>query len=55
MNINLDQPLVAARREFEIQYIEYQLEKHKGNITHSATAIGMDRSALHRKMNDLGI
>tara|TARA_B110000438_G_scaffold208298_1_gene200103 strand:- start:4021 stop:5382 length:1362 start_codon:yes stop_codon:yes gene_type:complete len=48
-------PLKEAREKFEKDYLSSQLKKHKGNISKTATFIGMERSALHRKLKTLGI
>ncbi len=48
-------PLKEAREQFEKRYLENQLKKHHGNISKTATQIGMERSALHRKLRSLGI
>jgi len=47
--------LKEARKKFETNYLTSQLKKHKGNISKTATFIGMERSALHRKLRTLGI
>ena len=55
-NINvLSYPLKEAREKFEKDYLSSQLKKHKGNISKTAEFIGMERSALHRKLKTLGI
>jgi two-component system nitrogen regulation response regulator NtrX len=51
----LTQPLRVARAIFEKWYIECQIQKHEGNISRTAEFIGMDRTALHRKMRELEI
>jgi len=48
-------PLRGAREEFEREYLETQLHRFNGNISRMAAFIGMERSALHRKMKSLGI
>jgi len=48
-------PLKEAREKFEKNYLTSQLKKHKGNISKTAAFIGMERSALHRKLKSLGI
>ena len=48
-------PLKEAREKFEKNYLVSQLKKHKGNISKAAEFIGMERSALHRKLKTLGI
>ena len=48
-------PLKEAREHFEKEYLTTQLKKHHGNISKTADFIGMERSALHRKLKILGI
>ena len=48
-------PLKEAREHFEKEYLSIQLKKHHGNISKTADFIGMERSALHRKLKSLGI
>ena len=48
-------PLKEAREQFEKEYLITQLKKHHGNISKTADFIGMERSALHRKLRSLGI
>ena len=48
-------PLKEAREHFEKEYLTTQLKKHHGNISKTADFIGMERSALHRKLKGLGI
>ena len=48
-------PLKEARESFEREYLATQLKKHHGNISKTADFIGMERSALHRKLKQLGI
>ena len=48
-------PLKEAREYFEREYLSNQLKKHHGNISKTADFIGMERSALHRKLKALGI
>ena len=47
--------LKEAREQFETQYLLSQLERFDGNISKTAQFIGMERSALHRKLKNLGI
>jgi len=51
----LSYPLKEAREKFEKDYLASQLKKHKGNISKTAEFVGMERSALHRKLKSLGI
>ena len=48
-------PLKEAREEFEKRYLLNQLKMNHGNISKTADNIGMERSALHRKLKSLGI
>ncbi len=48
-------PLKNARKVFERNYILSQLERFDGNISKTASFIGMERSALHRKLKQLEI
>ena len=48
-------PLKEAREHFEKEYLTNQLKKHHGNISKTADFIGMERSALHRKLKLLGV
>jgi two-component system, NtrC family, nitrogen regulation response regulator NtrX len=48
-------PLREARDAFERDYISAQLSRFGGNISRTATFIGMERSALHRKIKMLGL
>lgn len=48
-------PLRAAREVFEKDYLTAQLERFDGNISQTAKFVGMERSALHRKLKSLGI
>jgi len=51
----LSVPLKEARENFEKEYLVTQLKKFNGNISKTADFIGMERSALHRKLKGLGI
>ena len=51
----LSYPLKEAREKFEKDYLTSQIKKHKGNISKTAEFVGMERSALHRKLKTLGI
>jgi two-component system, NtrC family, nitrogen regulation response regulator NtrX len=48
-------PLREARETFERDYIASQLSRFGGNISRTSTFIGMERSALHRKIKMLGL
>ena len=52
---NLSVPLKEAREKFEKEYLTIQLKKFNGNISKTANFVGMERSALHRKLKGLGI
>jgi DNA-binding NtrC family response regulator len=53
--VSFDQPLRQAREQFEKAYLEYQLEKHGGNVSKMAKEAGMERTHLYRKLRSLGI
>ena len=53
--IDLDMDIRKARAHFEKKYILAQIKKFNGNISKTADFIGMERSALHRKLKGLGI
>jgi len=55
LNNTLAYPLKEAREVFETNYLINQLKKNNGNISKTADFIGMERSALHRKLKSLGI
>ncbi|AHE53796.1 sigma-54-dependent transcriptional regulator [Sphingomonas sanxanigenens] len=48
-------PLREARETFEREYLRVQIRRFSGNISRTASFIGMERSALHRKLKILGI
>jgi len=48
-------PLREAREIFERQYLEAQVSRFGGNISRTASFVGMERSALHRKLRSLGV
>ncbi len=52
---SLSVPLKEAREKFEKEYLTLQLKKFNGNISKTANFVGMERSALHRKLKGLGI
>ena len=58
-NFNIENPLSIplkeARENFEKEYLTTQLKKFGGNISKTAKFIGMERSALHRKLKGLGV
>ncbi len=51
----LSVPLREARENFEKEYLTTQLKKFSGNISKTAKFVGMERSALHRKLKLLGV
>ncbi len=51
----LSVPLKEARENFEKEYLTTQLKKFGGNIAKTAKFVGMERSALHRKLKLLGV
>ncbi|HET6619120.1 MAG TPA: sigma-54 dependent transcriptional regulator [Dongiaceae bacterium] len=51
----LSLPLREAREIFERKYLESQVSRFGGNISRTANFVGMERSALHRKLRSLGI
>ena len=55
MEKSLSSPLKESRENFEKEYLLTQLKKNHGNISKTADFIGMERSALHRKLKNLGI
>ena len=48
-------PLREARESFEKEYLISQIKKFGGNISKTAKFVGMERSALHRKLKLLGV
>src|SRR5262249_19393902 len=48
-------PLRDAREVFEREYLLAQVTRFGGNISRTATFVGMERSALHRKLKSLGL
>jgi two-component system, NtrC family, nitrogen regulation response regulator NtrX len=48
-------PLRDAREMFEREYLRAQINRFGGNISRTAEFVGMERSALHRKLKALGI
>jgi two-component system nitrogen regulation response regulator NtrX len=48
-------PLREARELFERRYLDAQVTRFGGNISRTAAFVGMERSALHRKLRLLGI
>jgi two-component system nitrogen regulation response regulator NtrX len=48
-------PLKSARELFEKEYLQAQVTRFGGNISRTAAFVGMERSALHRKLKSLGI
>ncbi|UYY78028.1 sigma-54-dependent transcriptional regulator [Sphingomonas sp. R1] len=54
-NAIMGAPLKEARESFEREYLRVQIRRFSGNISRTASFIGMERSALHRKLKLLGI
>ncbi|MCB1497102.1 MAG: sigma-54-dependent Fis family transcriptional regulator [Bauldia sp.] len=48
-------PLRDAREIFEREYLKAQVDRFGGNISRTAEFVGMERSALHRKLKSLGV
>jgi two-component system, NtrC family, nitrogen regulation response regulator NtrX len=48
-------PLREARELFEREYLMTQIHRFGGNISRTASFVGMERSALHRKLKSLGV
>lgn len=48
-------PLREAREAFEKEYLLTQINRYGGNISRTAEFVGMERSALHRKLKSLGV
>jgi len=48
-------PLREAREVFEKEYLIAQINRFGGNISRTAEFVGMERSALHRKLKSLGV
>jgi two-component system nitrogen regulation response regulator NtrX len=55
MQQSVHKPLREAREVFEKNYLLYHLNRFKGNISRTAQFVGMERSALHRKLRSLDI
>jgi len=48
-------PLREAREAFEREYLLTQINRFGGNISRTAQFVGMERSALHRKLKSLNV
>ncbi|MEM7238107.1 MAG: sigma-54 dependent transcriptional regulator [Pseudomonadota bacterium] len=55
MNMVANLPLREARELFEREYLIAQINRFSGNISRTASFVGMERSALHRKLKMLGV
>ncbi len=55
MSTLMGAPLREARENFEREYLRIQIRRFSGNISKTAGFIGMERSALHRKLKLLGM
>ncbi len=53
--IALDMTLSDATQEFQVEYIQRQIDNTKGNMTDAAANLGLHRSNLYRKMKQLGM
>ncbi|WP_416879099.1 sigma-54-dependent transcriptional regulator [Litorimonas sp.] len=51
----ISMPLRDAREHFEREYLQAQIDRFDGNISRTASFVGMERSALHRKLKSLGL
>ncbi|MFD1694221.1 sigma-54-dependent transcriptional regulator [Roseibium aestuarii] len=51
----MSMPLREAREIFERDYLQAQIKRFDGNISRTAEFVGMERSALHRKLKSLGL
>ena len=51
----LNRGIKEARESFEIKYLKYNLEKFEKNVSKMSKEIGMERTALHRKLKSLNI
>jgi two-component system nitrogen regulation response regulator NtrX len=54
-SVMMSAPLREARESFEREYLRVQIRRFSGNISKTAAFIGMERSALHRKLKLLGM
>jgi two-component system nitrogen regulation response regulator NtrX len=55
MESAITMPLRQARELFEKNYLNSQLVRFSGNVSRTADFVGMERSALHRKLKSLGV
>lgn len=55
VTVMMSAPLREAREGFEREYLRVQIRRFSGNISKTAAFIGMERSALHRKLKLLGM
>ena len=55
MSVVASLPLREARELFEREYLIAQINRFGGNISKTASFVGMERSALHRKLKMLGV
>jgi len=55
VSLMMSAPLREARESFEREYLRVQIRRFSGNISKTASFIGMERSALHRKLKLLGM
>jgi two-component system, NtrC family, nitrogen regulation response regulator NtrX len=55
ISVMMTAPLREARENFEREYLRVQIQRFSGNISKTASYVGMERSALHRKLKLLGL
>jgi Nif-specific regulatory protein len=55
VSVTEDLPLTEATRQFQVDYIETQIQRAAGNMTEAAKRLGLHRSNLYRKMSQLGM
>lgn len=53
--LSLELPLTEATRRFQAAYIKKQIARAGGNVTDAAERLGLQRSNLYRKMQQLGM
>ena len=53
--VSMDLALNEATQQFQIQYIQKQIERSGNNVSEAARQMGMHRSNLYRKMRQLGM
>ena len=53
--ISPDLSFGAAKKTFKTEFLKRELRMHKGNISHLAKQLGIDRRSVHRTIKDMGI